>query len=64
VDEKFPLRIVPLQIFKFTPMVGRNFVNQEDLLIGQQIAINIWRKELEKRFSNELLNMPIVDIYN
>lgn len=64
VDERFPLRIVPLQIFKFTPMDGRNFVNQEDLLNGQQIAIKVWRKELEKRFSEALLNLPITDVYN
>lgn len=62
IDPKFPLRIVPLQIFKFTPMIGRNDVDQESLLKGQEIAIEIWQEEMNSRFTEYELNLPICDV--
>ena len=62
VDENYPLRIVPLQIQTFTPVVSRMKDLQLDLLEGQKIAIQAWQEELRKRFSNEDLEKPITEI--
>lgn len=64
IDEKFPLRIVPLEIFKFTPMIDRNSSIQQNLMEGQQIAIEIWQNEMKKRFSTQQLSMLISDVYD
>lgn len=62
IKEDFPLRIVPLKIFKFTPMQGRHSVDQEELMRGQDIAIKIWQNEIENRFSKEQRSKPIYEI--
>lgn len=62
VDEMLPLRIVPLKIFEFTPVVSRMNEGFEDMMKGQYKAIEIWQKELRKRFSVEQLNQPITEI--
>jgi uncharacterized Fe-S cluster-containing radical SAM superfamily protein len=53
LDEKLPLRTVPLQIQEFTPVKQR--LNQDiyEVLHNQQIAIEAWLKELESRYSSE-----------
>jgi uncharacterized Fe-S cluster-containing radical SAM superfamily protein len=62
IDEIFPLRIVPLEIFEFTPMLGRNKPN--DLIDGQKEAIKIWQKEMESRFTKVQLKTLISDVYD
>lgn len=62
VDEMYPLRIVPLQIHTFTPVVNRMKELQIDLLNGQKIAIQVWQEEMKSRFNAEDLNKPITDI--
>jgi hypothetical protein len=62
VDENYPLRIVPLQIQTFTPVVSRIRELQLDLLDGQQIAIRVWQEEMEKRFSREALQKEITAV--
>lgn len=57
INEDFPLRIVPLKIFKFTPMLDRHNVNQEDLLIGQERAMKVWQDELSRRFTASQLSV-------
>lgn len=64
IDEKFPLRIVPLEIFEFTPMAGREKSIQKDLLAGQKEAIKVWQKEMSTRFTSTQLNRLICDVYN
>lgn len=61
VDEDFPLRVVPLKIFKFKPMEGRKQVNQDELLFGQESAIKIWCSEMQRRFTKEQLDKPIFE---
>lgn len=62
IHELFPLRIVPLQVFEFTPVKPRMNDTFKDFLIGQQKAIEVWQKELQKRFTHEQLNLPITEI--
>lgn len=62
IDEMYPLRIVPLKIQKFLPVVGRIKAVHEDLLEGQQMAIYLWKEELEKRFSKEMIDKDITEI--
>lgn len=62
IDETFPLRIVPLKIFEFAPTSSRNDIDKLGLLNGQEKAIVVWQKEMEKRFSLEMRNKMITDI--
>jgi hypothetical protein len=58
-----PLRIVPLRVLDaYKPVESR--VNNEfrDMLNGQYDAIEIWKKELMKRFTTEQLSKPITEI--
>jgi hypothetical protein len=58
-----PLRIVPLRIFdSFTPIAKRMDDGFKDMIQGQYLAIEVWKKELTKRFSSEQLNQPITEV--
>lgn len=54
-----PLRTVPLQVLKFTPLESRMNVERNDLIEGQYKAIEVWKEELEARYSPEMLQLPI-----
>lgn len=63
IDEMLPLRILPLRIFDvFTPTSSRINKDYRDMLNGQYIALEIWKKELKKRFSVKQLLLPITEI--
>ena len=63
IDELLPLRIVPLRIFdSFTPIASRMNDGFQDMLKGQYGAIEVWKKELLKRFSTEHLSLAITEI--
>ncbi|MDA9554650.1 radical SAM protein [Pelobium sp.] len=62
IHENLPLRIVPLEIFKFKPVLERMTSVEEDLLLGQQEAIKVWLDELNIRFDQSLLNTKITEI--
>ncbi len=62
VDETYPLRIVPLKIQEFTPVVSRIKDLQLNLLEGQEMAIQIWQEEMRRRFSTEDLQKKITDV--
>lgn len=63
IDEMLPLRTVPLRILdSFTPITKRMDEGFKDMIKGQYLAIEVWNKELIKRFSNEQLNQPITEI--
>lgn len=51
IDSSFPLKIIPLKIYQFSPSVIRTGVDQQNLLVGQQKAIEIWEREMNLRFS-------------
>jgi uncharacterized Fe-S cluster-containing radical SAM superfamily protein len=62
IDEMLPLRIVPLRVIEFTPVVSRMNDEFADMIKGQYIAAEFWKKELGKRFSTEQLNLAITEI--
>ena len=62
VHLNLPLRIIPLEIFEFTPVKGRMNEIFNDMIIGQYKAIEVWQKEIEKRFPSTLRSLPITEI--
>jgi uncharacterized Fe-S cluster-containing radical SAM superfamily protein len=62
ISENMPLRIVPLEIFNFTPVISRKKDDFDDLIKGQYLAIDVWQNEIEKRFSQEMREKPITEI--
>lgn len=68
IHENLPLRVVPLEIFEFTPVTSRikdnppKKVQIQDLIKGQYHAMEIWKRELRTRFSEERLKLAITDI--
>ena len=63
IDEMLPLRILPLKIFDvYTPVSTRIDEKYKDMLNGQYIALDVWKKELLKRFSEKQLLLPITEI--
>jgi organic radical activating enzyme len=62
INEKLPLRIVPLEIFSFSPMQDRMNDQFLDMIKGQHLAVEIWKDEIEKRFSKEYRDMDITNI--
>jgi len=63
IDELLPLRIVPLRIFdSFTPIASRMNDEFRDMMKGQYAAIEVWKRELSRRFSVEQLTQPITEI--
>jgi uncharacterized Fe-S cluster-containing radical SAM superfamily protein len=62
INEMLPLRIVPLRIFEFTPVASRMSAVFTDMMKGQYKALEVWQKEMNKRFSKKLLELPITEI--
>jgi uncharacterized Fe-S cluster-containing radical SAM superfamily protein len=62
IHPHLPLRMVPLEIFPFTPVVPRMTDTTEDMIKGQYLAIAVWNKELEKRFSSSERALPITEV--
>ncbi|BAY95715.1 MULTISPECIES: hypothetical protein [unclassified Tolypothrix] len=66
LDENLPLRTVPLQIQKFTPVQQRLNQDTYGALQNQQIAIEAWIQELESRYSSDqracnIANIPLYE---
>lgn len=62
INELLPLRIVPLEIKMYTPVDSRITDELKDMIKGQYIALDIWKSELQKRFTNIQLNEKITEI--
>lgn len=62
VHPNIPLRIVPLEIKKFSPTLGRLTPQRQASLNNQYDALQAWQEELYKRFSSRDLSCPIYDI--
>ena len=62
LDERFPLRIVPLEVIEFTPVTPRLDGQKELALKNQWIAIERWQREMEERFSVKDRSANITDI--
>jgi hypothetical protein len=62
IDENLPLRTTPLEIQKFTPVLVRLDGHHEATFDHQWRAVEAWQRELEKRFSASMRNLPINEI--
>lgn len=57
----FPLRIIPLQIFEFTPTKLRTSIVHKNSIEIQNIAVSIWNNEIQKRFSKDIISKRIFE---
>jgi uncharacterized Fe-S cluster-containing radical SAM superfamily protein len=62
IDENLPLRTVPLEIQKFTPMLERIDESHEAAMGHQWRAIEAWQQELDDRFTVKQRSLPITEI--
>lgn len=62
LDPNLPLRVIPLQIQKFTPVEGRLNPGRERSLAVQEEAIAAWNSELIHRFDPTLRAADIADV--
>jgi hypothetical protein len=62
LDEYLPLRLVPLEIRGFSPVKRRLNPAKNTAMVYQEIAIEAWVKELERRYSVDQRQLSIVDV--
>jgi uncharacterized Fe-S cluster-containing radical SAM superfamily protein len=62
LHENLPLRTVPLEIQVYSPVKVRMDEFCEKALKNQYIAVDAWRKELEKRFTAQQRSRNIADV--
>jgi uncharacterized Fe-S cluster-containing radical SAM superfamily protein len=63
ISTRLPLRIVPLQIGPFGPMLTRSNAADRGLALSvQEAAIAIWRRTLAERFSASDLRLSITEV--
>ena len=58
----FPLRIVPLEIFPFTPMISRMGEAENRALQNQYEVLNAWKDEIQSRFSKSERALRIFEV--
>jgi organic radical activating enzyme len=61
-NQMFPLRVIPLEVKMYHPLAPRMNDTFENMMKGQYQALEVWNKELGKRFTREQLNLPITEI--
>ena len=61
IHEAFPLRVVPLEIRRFTPTQGRMRGEHETSMEIQRIAVGAWQQELQMRFGESELRKKIYE---
>lgn len=62
IDPNFPLRMVPLEIRPFTPVINRMDDLRRESMKIQWEAIGNWIDELETRFTPEMRSMMISEV--
>jgi len=62
IDELLPLRIIPLRVIEFTPVILRMNKGFNDMLMGQYQCLEVWQNEMTKRFSSKQLKQPITEV--
>jgi hypothetical protein len=62
LDPLLPLRVTPLEIRMFTPVVSRAKEAERASLINQNAAIEAWQTELESRFTSSYREGPITAV--
>lgn len=62
IARTLPLRVVPLEVQLFTPVRSRLDPIRQEALQVQWEAVNVWKRELEQRFSVAERACSIVDV--
>lgn len=62
IDENLPLRLVPLEVKPYTPVLERLRPHHKRAIEIQYDAMRQWVEELSRRFDLETLKKPICDI--
>jgi uncharacterized Fe-S cluster-containing radical SAM superfamily protein len=62
IHPNLPLRVIPLEIKVFTPVVGRADSKHHESMANQQRAIAAWQNELHARFRQSDLDCNISDV--
>ena len=62
IHENLPLRTVPLEIQKFTPILTRLNGSLLTTFDHQWRAVEAWQRELDRRFPASTRNLPITEI--
>lgn len=62
VHPNVPLRVVPLEIKRFTPTEGRITPMRDAAIENQYHALQAWQEELHLRFSSQELETPIYEV--
>jgi len=57
-----PLRVVPLEVQLFTPVLARLSPIRRAALVHQQRALDVWKRELDRRFPASVRNLPIANV--
>lgn len=57
-----PLRVIPLKIEIYTPVLSRKIKEQDKYIENQFVAIEHWKNELCKRYTEEQLSKRICDV--
>lgn len=62
ISVNLPLRTIPLEVQVFSPVESRLDEEKRRSMDNQWHAIDIWKKEIESRFSADLREKPITEI--
>ncbi len=62
IAENLPLRTVPLEILEWGPVSARLNEERGNAMKIQQLAVEAWRSEIERRFSAEQIALPIHEV--
>jgi hypothetical protein len=62
LDEHLPLRVVPLEIQVFTPVQPRLTDPAKAALKHQRMAVEMWQKEIENRYSSAQRALSMADV--
>lgn len=62
IHPNLPLRTVPLEILRYTPMQDRLKPEHREAMRNQWVACEVWQRELESRFSNDARSSAINDV--
>jgi uncharacterized Fe-S cluster-containing radical SAM superfamily protein len=62
ISEALPLRLVPLEILEYGPVVPRLRDEHRASMEVQQAAIAAWQSELDRRFTDDERRMPINEV--
>lgn len=62
IHPNLPLRTVPLEIQMYSPLEPRMNLGLEDAMRHQWAACEVWKRELDQRFSAELRSLEITSV--